>query len=420
MYLLSNYNYIKKLSDKRTLIWNTYTGSLFVLDENEYYELINFSGDTFNKHLSIYLKSGVLLENKNRNCQIDFITSLRKKIYTEHDEINFRILPTSSCNARCPYCYEKNASSINMNDTIADNVVSFVTKRSKKFKHINIFWFGGEPLLRPNIITRITNKLLDSNSNKEFYFDMTTNGILFDKKMSTLAKNVWHISEVQISLDGTADLYRSTKNYIGIINPFNIILDNISNLIEVGIHVIIRLNVSKNNVTDLISLIHLLYKIFRNNIDVYAYPLFPTKFYNEQIINTIEMTAVMGDILSALKECGYISKVIEFKQPISCSCTSVLPNNFVILPNGNLVKCTSEMDSNYVLGNIIDGLINKERNNLWSSYEIDDLCKECCFLPICQGGCLAPKMCKSLSYRCCLEKYILNGLIDRFYFEEFD
>ena len=97
MYTLSKYNYIKTLVDKRTLIWNTYTGSLFILEKNEYEELKIFNGLTFRDNFQYYIDSGILVEDKNDNDQLTFIKNLRKNTFTEQKEISFRILPTTGC-----------------------------------------------------------------------------------------------------------------------------------------------------------------------------------------------------------------------------------------------------------------------------------------------------------------------------------
>ncbi len=417
-FLLSNYNYIKKLPNEKILVWNTFTNTLLILENNEFNELLQFAGISFSHNFKLYLESGIIVKTTASKKQLEQIASQRKLAYTSKENINFRILPTTACNANCPYCYEKNIYPIHMTQLDEDNIVSFISNTAKPYKRINIFWFGGEPLLQPKTISRLTEKIISKNKEKEFYFDMTTNGILFDKNMAALASRNWHISEVQISLDGTKHIYEQTKHYNNINNAFQVIYQNISNLLNVGIHVVIRLNVSKDNVFDLISLIYDLHDNFHDKIDVYAYPLFATNFYSDLVVSKNNLATIMGDILSVLKKCGYVDSIINFKEPISCSCTSLFPNNFVILPNGGLMKCTSEIGQNILLGNVIEGVTDQQRNELWSKYTIDEECKKCCFLPICQGGCLASKICNSAIYKCCLEKYMLDGLIDRFYTEE--
>lgn len=420
MNCLSKYNYIKTLKDKRTLIWNTYTGSLFVLDKNEYEELLVFEGESFKRNFQYYFDGGIILDENNSGVQLEFIRKLRQKIYASQQEINFRILPTTGCNANCSYCYEKKIKTITMTDLDADAIIAFINETAKPYNKINIFWFGGEPLLYPDNISYITEKLIAENPQKELYFDMTTNGILFDESMIKIAANDWHISEVQISLDGTNENYNRIKNYKNINEPYQTIIKNISNLIANKINVVIRLNVDKENYLDLIKLVYQIYALFNNKIQVYAYPIFSTDFHKANVINDTELVNYMSEIYYALKQCGYIDRIITFKKPISCACSSILPNNFVIMPNGDLLKCSSEIGQDLVLGNVRTGIINKKRNGEWSTYKLDNKCEECCFLPICQGGCLAPKFCNTFTRRCCLEKYLLDGLIDKFYEQEIE
>lgn len=167
-------------------------------------------------------------------------------------------------------------------------------------------------------------------------------------------------------------------------------------------------------------MIEYLYERFKNNIDVYPYPVFETFSRKDNLISNEEIFVYLGEIFNSLKLHGYRKKVCEFKEFIPWNCSSTLPNNFVIMPSGNLLKCQSEVGQGLYLGNVERGVCDISRNQDYSKAEIDLECIHCCYLPICQGGCLASKKCASKIERCCLEKYYLHDLIEKYYLDELE
>lgn len=62
--------------------------------------------------------------------------------------LNLTIAPTSNCNFRCPYCYERNSlNEKRMNDTTANDILKMIEDRIPHLEAIDLTWYGGEPLL---------------------------------------------------------------------------------------------------------------------------------------------------------------------------------------------------------------------------------------------------------------------------------
>ncbi len=73
------------------------------------------------------------------------------------------IVLTSKCNARCIYCYEEGVLQSNMSMETAEKTAEVLcTSKSP----VGITWFGGEPLLKTELIQRITEILRENH--KEF------------------------------------------------------------------------------------------------------------------------------------------------------------------------------------------------------------------------------------------------------------
>ena len=84
---------------------------------------------------------------------------------------------TSSCNLACDYCYE---TSDRPNKTISydeiDAFFKYIENHSSPFSHVSIF--GGEPLLYPELVDYIIDKVIGEYNYKHYSISLFTNGIL--------------------------------------------------------------------------------------------------------------------------------------------------------------------------------------------------------------------------------------------------
>ena len=84
---------------------------------------------------------------------------------------------------------------------------------------------------------------------------LVSNGLCFSEELIQKAVDRWHLNEVQITLDGTKDVYNRTKAYVSSPeNAFETVLNNIEALLQHNISVRVRLNMGGNNFDDLCSL----------------------------------------------------------------------------------------------------------------------------------------------------------------------
>lgn len=417
---LSYYNFIHKFLNGKTLVWNTFTGSVFLIGEAESKEFESLEGPWFEENKHYFIDSGVLVEEQTQREQIDFIVNKRKETAKENKTITYTILTTTACNARCKYCFEKNAIPETMSEEIVKKVVSFIEEESKTYENIFITWFGGEPLLFKDKIDKIIQLLHQKCGGKKISCDIITNGSLFDEKIARKAAEAWFVKNVQITIDGTKPNYERIKDYIKFPNAYAKVIQNIQHLIDNNINVIIRVNVDKDNWKDVFRLIDELFDLFKQKIQIYPYPIFETTGNSKDLIEKKDFSKYLGEIYKKLKDLGYREKICTFREFVPWHCALTLPQNFVIMPDGHLLKCQSEIGQTLYIGDVEHGVVDHKRNNDYSKIQLDDECIKCCYLPICQGGCLASTKCKSKIERCCLEKYYLHDLIEKYYLDEME
>jgi uncharacterized protein len=112
------------------------------------------------------------------------------------------ILPTLRCNFRCTYCYEKKKYGDMSNQTV-DNIKKLAERKLSVSKLFCVSWFGGEPLLRFDVIEDLSDYFLKICKEKEaqYYASLTTNGYLLNEKKINMLEKIG-IKVVQVTFDG--------------------------------------------------------------------------------------------------------------------------------------------------------------------------------------------------------------------------
>lgn len=278
----------------------------------------------------------------------------------------------------------------------AEKLVDYILSLPKLDKFY-IHWFGGEPLLKIDIIYYVMGKIYDvlTNRGTKVYVYFTSNGSLITKKVANDAKKLWHANWFQITIDGLNKDYDLIKNYINKNYNFDKIISNIGFLLENDIQVILRINYRANDFLKVKDIIDYIYNIYakyciRKKLIFSPAPIFDTlsdgnkgikelDFYNLFLPNKY---LIEKGLLNFNEAFGLIFK--------SGQCYACHYNSAVVDPLGNLFKCTVTMsDKSKKVGNLDEGLINSQNYYEWVDYNLPDECLNCKFLPICQGGCRA-------------------------------
>ena len=262
----------------------------------------------------------------------------------------YTILTTTDCNARCFYCYEKGRSQIPMRDETAVATAAYIVRHAGG-KKVRLNWFGGEPLYNKGVITRIC-KLLEE-AGVPYKSAITSNGFLFDPPTIAEAVSLWHLKQVQITLDGTEPVYNRVKHYREPgESPFRRVLDNIRALSEAGVSVCIRFNVDRYNVEDLFALAEQLGAAFGSDprVTVYTHTLFEDGSGGVGILRRsederralYEQQMRLRERLSALG----LARPVRFDHTIHINgCISDNDASVTVLPDGRLGKCEHYTES---------------------------------------------------------------------------
>ena len=367
------------------IIHNFFTGSAVLIRPFEYINI--FTDDPCDYAEFLVNNYFIVPEDFNEKELVDLLRS-RKQIpfttnYLDHPK-SFTILSTTKCNARCFYCYEMHSKGkTHMTIETSEKVAKYIINNAPKYTELQVGWFGGEPLFNVDVIDIITSRIKSAGFN--IIGSMVTNGYLFNEELVKRAKYDWNIRNVQITLDGTEEVYNKTKNFIYEGSAYKKVLENIHFLLKEEIEVSIRMNCDTYNSENLKQLVKELHNEFKDyeRFSMYVWPIF-----EEGFIRTSEQKKILYNSLTEIEELiqelGYnMAHGIDFDvKGIHCMVDS--GDGVIISPNGDLGVCEHYIDSDFF--SHIDNPSKKDMDILksWRGYsEYTELCYDCPIYPIC-------------------------------------
>jgi radical SAM protein with 4Fe4S-binding SPASM domain len=224
-------------------------------------------------------------------------------------------------------------------------------------------------------------------NNVKYTSFFTTNGYLFDKDIIKKAKELWHITSCQITLDGTEYVYNKAKNYIySDPSPYKRVLDNIEELINNKVGVMIRMNVDMHNADNLKELVYELYGRFGNNkyLTPYCYPIFENEFFQRNEGERAIVFQKIAEIEEILNECRmYTGTSVRGNIRIG-HCMVDNGRAITISPNGDFGLCEHYVDTDFWGHVDRPDEMDMDMIRSWRVYEEDlDICSDCPIYPRC-------------------------------------
>lgn len=397
----SQYNIVKSCS-KTYIIYNTLFNSMITLSEAEYqqYQEIQFSELNLVEALA---DEGFLLPHFVD--EYHYYAYYQEILKNTYDAVaHYTVALTSKCNARCIYCYEEGIPQFDMSEETADRLAEVLCYSEKP---ISITWFGGEPLLKTDLIERITSTLKDNH--KSFQAEMITNGSLLTDDI--IAKfSDWNMQWIQISIDGMEEEYLRRKCYYDVqAGIFDKLVENIGKLIDHEIYVDIRLNMDQKNADDCIKAAEYFHSKYPDSPYLNVYPAF--------------LSGMKCDKATPAERASHFQKVYDLYPPQQSLLTNIPKINacfysqaqaFVIDTDGSILCCDRD--------------VGKQKTKMSTVYEISSFealdkpaclipavrehCKRCVYYPKCGGGCRAAYESFCDCDACFMDRYQVEYLLN--------
>jgi len=393
----SQYNMIVKEPDGSFVLYTTRTGGMtrFDADERPFVEKALCDGSSLKLDMDqVLITQGHLIED-----DFDEKASVRmkRKIGIEDkNRLDIVLLPTLDCNFRCVYCYEEHRKEY-MSDEVAKKVIKLLEVEIPSAKLALLNWFGGEPLLTPNIVVDITSRAFQiaKCAGVKLVSQMTTNGYLLngDRLRNLLDAG---ILDYQITVDGNRDSHNKMRAASNGAGTYDVIINNCRTLLEnPQTRLTLRINFNHQNIESVSEVLDEFLPETRERIRLVLEPIFGdgdvsaaanlAPEYISEFLDSIYAKSVQMGYGSSAADVNFIPEKLVY-------CYAERERQFIIGPSGDVFKCAArDFKHENRLGELTDeGTVawdDKFKHWMDQGESFKPVCDRCVYLPLCMGGC---------------------------------
>lgn len=381
-------------SGKSSVIYNTLTKAIAVIDPDLLAELksgflLNNLQKSKDEDLKDLIQSGILIEDSMDENQLLIYHINRSKF--SYDVLSLLVLTTSDCNLSCKYCFQGlEKKSVNMSDEMSVITSEWIKKRTliNNSKIIRVSFFGGEPLYNKKAINIICQHLFQDLKNVNIEFFLITNGTLFDDEVLNILYK-YNFKGIQITLDGTEEIHDKRRPFKSGKGSFSIVFSNFLKIVDF-FNVVLVINYDRENLDNIADLLKYISQrgVADRSILLFnpiQHPLVPL----EHCVKYVLPNQLQGEWQIKFEKKAHkmgFKKMRAFEQR-DFFCTANADNSFVIDPSGNIYKCGAFVGhEEFMIGNVSESEL-KYRNIEFMTVEPWRECLDCCFVPLCGGGC---------------------------------
>ena len=311
--------------------------------------------------------------------------------------VGLTLCPTMNCNFDCPYCFENHRPG-RMTKEVQDDVVALTERMMKACgaKALSVTWFGGEPLLAPDIIESLSERLiaLAESCGADYSAGIITNGYLLTQKNAEMLERC-RVRYCQVTIDGLGAMHDATRRLAGGGPTFERIIGNLRS-VKMPFRINIRQNVQESNLDDVPKVEEFIKKLAEESGNNLIYAPAPVSSNTASEERGAKSTFLCG---SDSSDIGIRQEAGRFSTGRGHYCGVNTIWSVAIDEMGNLHKCwESVADTRLAFASAHDW---DPENPLESAFAPDKLtmflntalplddreCNECVWLPLCVGGC---------------------------------
>lgn len=255
--ILSPYTFLFE-EDNKYYLFSTESLFFSKIEESLYITLIERAFDSLSDESKEILigKRIIIKEDETHTFYNHCMTRHLTSAYAD-DTMVLIVVPSTACNFSCPYCFEPKKNPKIISIEVEDKLIEYINKQSH-ISRIVLVWYGGEPLLAKESILRIYGRVISETDKEIVSHEIISNAFLVDEEVIEIFRQT-KINKIQITLDGVKERHDSTrflKNSHS--QTFDTIQRNIEKIAKdlPKVHISIRVNITKDNWSDFISLYH--------------------------------------------------------------------------------------------------------------------------------------------------------------------
>lgn len=405
-YIVTSDSFIDGLDNKEKVVgFSTRSQNAFIFEKEKYDLLQSGKFDLLPFDFIMDMMSSEILIPASED-ELKTILSRSASAINDNKSLYYVIQPSAQCQLGCGYCGQTHRN-VKLNGNLQKEIINRIeTKlKTREYNDLSIGWFGGEPLSAFSSMVQLSEDLINLAKKHKCTYSakIVTNGLsLNPMKFHTIANDL-KISDIEITLDGSAqyhDVRRHTKNGSPTFNRiFNnlVYAANSKENLDGLVNITVRCNVDRRNAEGVPELLNQLKESdLQNKINFYCAPIhsWGNDAHNLSF-SPNEFADLEIEWLMQMKELGFRVNLFPGAKPIVCM--TVHKDAEVIDAYGNIFSCTeipyvdSYNASEYVLGNILNKN-DTNKNRTYDHFFTDILedkfdCNKCPMLPVCGGAC---------------------------------
>lgn len=299
---------------------------------------------------------------------------------------------TRRCNLACPYCFEGGqAPAGDMAEETADLLVAMIGREYfAKGWRVDLDFYGGEPLLRPDLIRRIAAPLKAAGGGL-FHGHLVSNGTLLDRTVMTKLAELG-IESVKVTLDGPPHVHDRYRPYGGGTGSFRDILRGMGEVAD-----LVKAHVGGNFTRET-------WREYPALLDILL-----AEGFTPERLGTVRFTPAVGGkggkglphFTEGCATCEepwlaeaeltlrdeLAKRGFSVPKPGPFSCMIELASDLAVDADGTCYKCPAFMGHvGYAVGNLRSGVgvvVPAYGRDAWKQ----ERCLDCAWLPLCFGGC---------------------------------
>lgn len=394
----SRYNFYYKFSDDRNIAFNSLATSAIMLND-ETCNILNALGDTdvidgwiIDPEILETLLNGRFLLNVDED-EISVLKSRYESISAEQT-LSLSLIVTRSCNFDCPYCCLQKDTRC-MSSGTWEKIKEAIYNALKRFKTVSIAYFGGEPLLKLDLVENISLSISEicKEHNAFFSQSIVTNGYLLDKNTRAKLSGLG-IDSIQITLDGPKAVHDKQRLLKGGGATFDVILENIQACVDEGFYCTLKSLYDMAGYSHQYELIDLLvHRNIHGKLKYCPQIIKPQHWESSSYSLCTLPSTSREESIARLKVLNYAHKNNLEVTPFTLKnryCSAEYPHVYFVDVDGYLYKCGFSLDRQFSAGHIsnIDFSPRNESISVFSSDPFgDSICRTCRLIPLCMGGC---------------------------------
>lgn len=300
----------------------------------------------------------------------------------------------------CDYCYSPPGERTDMTVETAQRTVDFGMRINEPGSNVGLVFFGGEPLLKKDIIKSTISycKKQEKERGYRFHYKMTTNGLLLDKDFIRYASA--ESIDIALSIDGVQevhDAHRKTKKGAGTFKVLDRIIDP---LLKALPYTTAMMTLAPDMIPHFARSAEYLFE--RGFRYVNVAPDYSAQWTEGDFEEIIRQYEILADLYEkwTLEERKFYFAPFEIKiashiqgAEILCDRCHLGMKQLSIAPDGGIYPCIQfvgdgKNKTRYLIGDVINGIDEDRRMRLYiKSKKENTVCAGCALAKRCNHKC---------------------------------